>query len=806
MTTIYVTQFAHTDIGYTLSQDVIRDLYVRYYDRVLELCEKHRDAPEVSRFKWTCETFWQVEHYLRHRPERTREFVEAARRGQIEVTAGYLHFADLIDAETYRRSLERARDFCAAHGLPLRTLVHSDINGWPWSVADDCAEMGVDQFVSHINTDSATEPLAGRGTVTYAATRGWGLKARVGAPFRIPHAFHWQGPRGGTMLHWLGEQYHLGNQLALSGLMPFGLDKTEFFWESDEATAETLYALARDRVANYLADLKEAGYKLPVVYLPTSGYQIDNSPPDDRWLDIIRLWNRDHESVQLRTATIGEWFAALRQHAVARDLPTRRAAWPDHWAHGLGSCTRRIAQIRHVQRIRPGIEQVVRESDSIEASRYIERAFEHERFALEHTFSAWSTSHRSWSLNEHQDAVKELEFHRAESSLLSALTHAIRKHPTNNASGWSVYVAAQEANAKQHICFNAGDSQLNTRPHALLNSLGQLIPIQIDQPETQVYAAVVPVEPGLNRFELVEIAPDTAGELTNAAKHPSSGWVLELAPDGTGLVRLTSPSGREWVDRESPYRFGEVVHERVIHPQGRDAVGNTARSIALGSATPDMIAGFSDRQAIHHSRAAATTDRLHSPGAVFDVARVCCVIGALGRVVYQWRNYHASGVVELVVEIDKHWSDQPEVVYVAFPFAAPGGLLQIAGAGGWFVPGDHGESGQIPGTCVAYYTVQQAGIQITAPDGASIRWSPLDAPLMVPNALDTRQWEAHLPWTWNGLLASMPVNHYWHTNFPASQRGAIRQRYQLCEAHTDVTRPTVLQGIVARPLRSASGV
>jgi hypothetical protein len=25
----------------------------------------------------------------------------------------------------------------------------------------------------------------------------------------------------------------------------------------------------------------------------------------------------------------------------------------------------------------------------------------------------------------------------------------------------------------------------------------------------------------------------------------------------------------------------------------------------------------------------------------------------------------------------------------------------------------------------------------------------------------------------------MPVNHYWHTNFPTSQRGFIRLRYRL---------------------------
>ena len=45
------------------------------------------------------------------------------------------------------------------------------------------------------------------------------------------------------------------------------------------------------------------------------------------------------------------------------------------------------------------------------------------------------------------------------------------------------------------------------------------------------------------------------------------------------------------------------------------------------------------------------------------------------------------------------------------------------------------------------------------------------------NAIDYNRWETE-PYAWNGFLASMPVNHYWHTNFPISQRGSIHLRYR----------------------------
>jgi hypothetical protein len=70
MFTIYLTQSAHTDIGYTHPQDQIKTMYLDYYDRVLALCRQTENDPPERRFKWVCETFWQVQHFLAHCPER----------------------------------------------------------------------------------------------------------------------------------------------------------------------------------------------------------------------------------------------------------------------------------------------------------------------------------------------------------------------------------------------------------------------------------------------------------------------------------------------------------------------------------------------------------------------------------------------------------------------------------------------------------------------------------------------------------------------------------------------------------------
>ncbi len=183
--TIYVIQSAHTDIGYTHPQEQIARMYVDHYDRVLDLCRSTENDPESERFKWTCETFWQVENYLLNRPDRLDEFLHFVRSGQIEISASYLHFTDLIDTDAYRKSIQIAVEFCQKHNLPLQTAMHCDINGWPWSVADVLAESNIPYFCSQVHIDNATDPLGQRGSVHYH----WTLEnpyIRSDAPIRVP--------------------------------------------------------------------------------------------------------------------------------------------------------------------------------------------------------------------------------------------------------------------------------------------------------------------------------------------------------------------------------------------------------------------------------------------------------------------------------------------------------------------------------------------------------------------------------------------------------------------------------------------
>ncbi|MFL5805165.1 MAG: hypothetical protein ACJ8CR_25925 [Roseiflexaceae bacterium] len=777
---IYVIQSAHTDIGYTHPQEQIALMYLDHYDRVLELCRATADAPEQQRFKWVCETAWQVRHYLGHRPEREAEFLRYVRAGQIELMANYLHFTDLIDPDAYARSLTWAVDYCRRHDLPLRCAMHCDINGWPWALPDLLAELNIPYFCSQVHIDSATDPLGRRGSVHYHWLREWGDALRQDTPIRVPQAFWWQGPHGGKVLHWLNEHYHLGNALGVSSPHPFGADKTRYFLETDPLTADDLYAVARREVPLYLDRLRAEGYPYDMMLLSTGGFFVDNSPPDGRWCEVIARWNAEHDDIHMRTATLSEWFDALNAHT-ERGWPTYQVAWPDHWAHGIGASTARIAQARRSQRRRSAALALVEQAGAPRATTYLDTALEQERLALEHTFNAWcTTAHPAASGNAFQQAAKDLAFHRAELYLDEAIGTALRNLTTASDLGPALYVYTPSA-GEYVMHFDTGDLKLDPARQVLVDERGQTIPFQSDHSGLPQFVAVVaPPAAGLQRFRVAATAPNTAAPTRPAGaaiEIITDAWRLKIDPHSGGLLSLRDiRGGREWVDPQAAYAFGQLVHEAVVHPRGRDAVGNSARLIALGVAGDALHRELPGGPVVEHTTLVAVGEPRYQAGPVFDELVITAEGTRIGRVRIGWRGYHGLPLVELVLEWEKLWCDLPESAYVAFPFAASGGRLELETSGGFFQPGSHTSGGQLPGTCSSYYTIQRAA-RVTYGDD-TLLWLPVDAPLVMPNAIDYTRWEID-PWQWNGFLASMPVNHYWHTNFATSQRGHVRLRYRL---------------------------
>jgi hypothetical protein len=800
--TIYVMQSAHTDIGYTHPQEQLEEMYLDYYDRVLELCRETADAPETHRFKWTCETFWQVQHYLSHRPEREAEFLQYVRRGQIEITASYAHFTDLIDADAYQRSVAHAVEYCRKHDLPLRSAMHCDINGWPWVVADVLASYHIPYFVSHLNLDMGTDPLGQRGSLNYELFLAWNHIVRPDTPLRVPRAFWWEGPKGGRVLHWLNDQYLLGNMLGLSGSRGFHEDKTQYFTETDHDTVDDLYAIAQREVPLYVERLRAQGYADDALLISAGGFYVDNSPPDDRWYKVIERWNSEHDDIRLRTATIGEWFEDLYARC-SDNLPTFQVAWPDSWAHGLGSSTARVAQERRTQRRRADVSALVASVQAQNAARYFEKALEQERMAVEHTFGAWSTTKRptSW-LNSFEQDVKELFFHRAELYMNEAVGAALRSGPQSEHKAPMLHAGSAERSEDTHLVhFTSEELHLDPETQSLRASDGQTYAFQRENSELAQFVSAVPLKSSvLSTFDLVDTpAPAVqqkpgfqAARDAQSIQLETAAWRLRINAENGSLRSLYDlANGCEWVNAHHEYGFGQLVHERVVHPWGWKAVGNEQRLMALGVANEALKQRYPDVPVFARSTTKIEGEPVTTSGPIFDEIQLDSQHTDFGPVQLAWRVYHALPMVELVVSWDKPWSDVPEAAYVAFPFADQHATLDLETGGGFFRPGSHEAGGQLPGTCSSYYTIQRAA-RVTRQDGIKGLWLPLEAPLVMTNELNYNRWETE-PWQWNGFLASMPINHYWHTNFPTSQRGPLRLRYRFLSQNSFANEEQAIQ-------------
>ena len=604
-------------------------------------------------------------------------------------------------------------------------------------------------------------------------------------------------------MHWLGEHYQLGNALGISSYKMFGADKTRYFLEADQLSSSDLLERTRVELPRYLKALQGRGYTLPIGLLATGGFYIDNSPPDLRWCEVIERWNAEQNEIVLKTATVSEWFEALEYEGSA--YPTHQVAWPDHWAHGLGSSTRRVAQARRNQRRRVGASLLVKQSGSQLAHQHLNTALESERFALEHTFDAWSTTLRiAASQNEYQQSSKELTFHRSEMFLEEAIGTALRALTTTKKDAAQkpephLYSLSTSAVGPRTLHFDAGDLTLNDEGNALVTPEGSTIAVQSDRPELAQFVAVC--NPPSQQLWALKPKIDSSkiSQLENSLRLETAGWALEIDPTtGTCMQLLDRVTGHDWVDHRSTKGFGALLHETVVHPLGRAATHNLARFVALDVGSETSCNEMGNQQVYRHNTCSQIGQARHLKGPVFDALEWSGEHPSIGQVKMAWRAYHGLPLIELVLDWNKTWNDLPEAAYVPFAFNAQGGTLELETGGGYFRPGQHSAGGQLAGTCSSYYTMQRAA-HLRSPDGHSLLWLPLDAPLVMPQEINYSRWETG-EYQWNGFLASMPVNHYWYTNFPTSQRGPIRLRYRFLNPTGYANREQALEA--ATPLEA----
>lgn len=99
--TVYVVHHSHTDIGYTDLQKRVIAIQVNYIKTVLSMMRQ----PEYADFRWNCETLYCVEEFWKQASEDDRaDFARFVKEGKIGISANYLNFNDLVNADVFRQA------------------------------------------------------------------------------------------------------------------------------------------------------------------------------------------------------------------------------------------------------------------------------------------------------------------------------------------------------------------------------------------------------------------------------------------------------------------------------------------------------------------------------------------------------------------------------------------------------------------------------------------------------------------------------------------------------------------------------
>jgi hypothetical protein len=444
-------------------------------------------------------------------------------------------------------------------------------------------------------------------------------------------------------------------------------------------------------------------------------------------------------------------------------------------------------QVRGAQAMLPAAERLealaaIHNPEWAFPQRYYDDAWRSLLLFDEHTWGAFLSCREPDALLQHdQWAVKE---HMARDSVawanrllhVAATRHSLswnndgREVVVYNPHSWSCSgTVAVEIGRHERVFDSATGDEVPTRPLKLLATQA-LVELWVDQLDGLSY----------RRFVLREVEdPSPPAPLSHAGRggEPSPlppAWGKGLGDGGEEHItlendhyRLTFDTnrgcvvswydkalGRELVDAGDAWGFGQLLYVR-----GGEGTRILSNQADLPEAELDVVAEFA---------------LLDHAAERFDFGQTLRLRGGVpgGQLEVAWTLYDVAKRVDVRFTYHKEERLAKEAVYVAFPLALPGARTSSDSQLGW-VDWDRDE---LPGGCKEWLPLQSS-IRV-AGQGADVLIASPDIPLFCVGDVVRGRWPKRLDLT-GGRVLSYVLNNYWHTNYKASQGGAIAFGYQL---------------------------
>lgn len=283
--TVYVVHHSHTDIGYTDLQERVIAIQVNYIKTVLSMMRQ----PEYADFRWNCETLYCVEEFWKQASEEDRaDFARFIKEGKIGISANYLNFNDLVNADVFGKRLAKWQDKLQPFGTKIHTAMAADVNGFSMGYRDAMIENGVEFFFTNVHCHHGMYPL-----------------------YQNQNAFFWENASGQRLLVWNGEHYNLGNVLGLQPNHAVNWMMRNRLGE--DADAGTFFSdQLHTNLDKYLTECETEGYPYDFIVTAVSGVFSDNAPPSAEIMETIRAYNEKYgQEVRVEMVSLQELYAAI---------------------------------------------------------------------------------------------------------------------------------------------------------------------------------------------------------------------------------------------------------------------------------------------------------------------------------------------------------------------------------------------------------------------------------------------------------------------------------------------------------------
>lgn len=783
---IDLVHFSHTDVGFTDSPAVCRELYCRYLDIAIDTILDSMKAPADKRFYWTAEATLPVNDWWQSATEaRRKQFLDAVRSGQLEITALACNNTPFLNANQWRTMVHWLPEDLWKQVDP-KVAVQNDVNGMPRAGALALLDRGVRFLFTGINEDSG------------------------GVPFPRPSAFWWKMPDGRRLFVWLNIGYGSGFDFFepgewRRGPVPLAADtryrppRNGDILRSDEESIRRAHRQCVERIRN----IEKSGYRYDVLTISiTSQWRFDNDPPFAPLADFVAAWNRLGLQPRLKLTTVADAMQRMEE-CMGADAPEYTGEWTDWWANGTGSAPREVAASRAAKRFLAAVRSPVWGPVEVSAQSTIDGLYRDLCLFDEHTWGSSLSVAKPYSLDtQGQFTEKSILAYRPMAKAEWLLSQRARTRLVGEGEG--LFLA------------NPAPAEFSGWVRMIATCLRDNYRT-VEDPKTGEKMKLY-FEPGIEPWG----RPRTPEDLTredisatfpdNAPNKVAKFWVERL--DGNTIRRLrlstasleseSMPAGDPQVRTDATGWPTSAVWPGMKQPLFIEGAGDFRAVKVNGFAPRHILADIRGqrgevREQMRRGKLEEIAATVEGNATVQETPHTFVYTQALRHPRLQW----GTRIVEIwkrqprarfTLRINRISNAAPEIYYVAFPLPVGGTLPRLSSGGQPFTP----FTDQLGGTCRDYFAFD-GWADYATPEGRWL-WVSRDAPLMTFGDSPTLARLQSPPKNSHRLL-SMVFNNFWYTNFVADEHGIMEFQFDLLwRADTEGSAQDLAEALVVEPV------